>query len=86
MHGAFEEIISNLKEYSCFDNAGVKPVCSCGSRWVTHKLNAMNRVLSKFGAYTSHLVTLSEERSVKVADRAKLTSYCKKWVNAKYIL
>ena len=46
----------------------------------------MKRVLSKIGAYTSHLATLSEDRFVKAADRAKLTSYCKKWVNAKYIL
>ena len=45
----------------------------------------MKRVLSKFGAM-SHLATLSEDRSVKAADRAKLTGYCKKWVNAKYIL
>ena len=36
-----EEIIFDLKEYLCFDDAGVKPVRSCGSRWVAHKLNAM---------------------------------------------
>ena len=46
----------------------------------------MKRILSKFGAYTSHLATLSEDSSVKAADRAKLTGYCKKWINAKYTL
>lgn len=81
-----EEIISDLKECLCFNDSGVKPVRSCGSRWVSHKLNALKRVLSKFGAYTAHLATLSEDRSLKAADRAKLTGYYKKWVNAKYIL
>ena len=41
--------------------------------------SAMKRVLSKFSAYTSHLATLSEDRSMKAANRAKLTGYCKKW-------
>ena len=45
-----------------FDDAGVKPVRSSGPRWVTHKLNAMKRVLSKFGAYTSHLATLAQSK------------------------
>ena len=39
-----EEIIFDLKEYLWFDDAGVKPVRSCGSRWVAHKLNAMKQV------------------------------------------
>ena len=46
-----EDIITDLKECLCFDNAGVRPVRASGSRWVTHKLNAMKRILSKFGAY-----------------------------------
>ena len=47
---------------------------------------AMKRVLSKFGAYTSHLTALSEDRSVKSADRAKLRGYLSKWIDAKYLL
>ena len=44
-----------------------------GSRWVTHKLNAMRRVLSKFGAYTNHLTSLSQESSVRSSDQEKLS-------------
>ena len=55
-----------------FDDAGVRPVCSSGSRWVSHKLNSMKCVLSKFGAYTNHIAVLSEESSVKPTDCAKL--------------
>ena len=64
----------------------MKPVRSSGSRWVAHKLNAMKRVLSKFGAYTNHIASLSEDSSVKSADRAKLKGYYSRWIEAKYLL
>ena len=46
----------------------------------------MKRIVSKFGAYTSHLAALSEDRSVRPADRAKLKGYYSKWTDAKYLL
>lgn len=64
----------------------MKLVRASGSHWVSHKLSAMKRVLAKFGAYSSHLIALSEDSSVKPVNRAKLCGYCSKWVNAKYIL
>ena len=81
-----EDVIRELKQCIEFDDAGIRPVRASGSRWVTHKLSAMKRILSKFGAYTSHLTTLSEDSSVKSADRAKLRGYLKKWTDAKYLL
>ena len=36
-----EEVIKDLRECLSFDDAGVKPVRSSGSRWVSHKLSAM---------------------------------------------
>ena len=80
-----EDIITDLKECLTFDDAGIKPVRASGSRWVAHKLNAMKRVVSKFGAYTNHIAALSEDRSVKSADRAKLKGYYSKWTQAKYL-
>ena len=61
-----EDIITDLKDCMCFDDAGVKPVRARGSRWVTHKLNAMKQVISKsdeidiIGALTGVLQTLQE--------------------------
>eukprot|EP00731_Ephydatia_muelleri_P012043 Em0006g937a len=75
-----ENIITDLKQFMKFDDAGVHPV------WVTHKLSVMKLIISKFGAYTSHLAALSEESSTKAADRAKLKGYLKKWLDAKYLL
>ena len=46
----------------------------------------MRRILSQFGAYSSHLIALSEDMSVKSVDRAKLRGYCTMWLNAKYVL
>lgn len=81
-----EEIIQDLRECMSFDDAGVKPVRSSGSRWIMHKLNAMKRVLSKFGAYTGHIATLSEDSSMKATDRAKIKGYYTKWIDSKYLL
>ena len=78
------ELISDLKDCLTFDDAGVKPVRARGSRWISHKLNAMKRILSKYGAYTNHLAALSEE--ARGMDKAKLQGYYKKWVDAKYLL
>ena len=53
---------------------------------MSHKLSAVKRILSKYGAYSSHLIALSEDSSVSAVDRAKLRGYSLKWSNAKYIL
>ena len=66
---------SQLQGCLQFDDAGVRPVRSSGSRWVSRKLNAMKDVLSKFSAYTNHLAALSEDGSVKASDRAKLRGF-----------
>ena len=52
----------------------MRPLRASGSRWVSHKLNAMKCVLSKFGAYTSHLKALSTDSSVKSVDHAELNN------------
>ena len=81
-----EEIISDLKNCLTFDDEGSRPVRASGSRWVSHKLSAMRRVLSKYGAYTNHLIALSQDRTVRSTDQAKLHGYCRQWTNAKYVL
>ena len=76
----------DLKQCITFDDGGITPVRASGSRWITHKLSAMKRVISKFGVYISHLVALSSDQSVKAPDRAKLHGYCNKWLYSKYLL
>ena len=83
-----ETIVDDLKEafHLNDEGAGIRPVRACGTRWVSHKLSAMKRVINKFGAYTAHLTTLSVDSSVKTVDRAKFRGYLNKWTNAKYLL
>ena len=82
-----EEIVSDLKTCITFDDSGgSRPIRACGSRWVGHKLNAMKCVLSKYGAYTNHLIPLSKDQAVRSADWAKLQGYCHQWIDAKYVL
>ena len=68
------------------DDGGIKPVRASGTRWITHKLSSMKRIVSNFGAYAHHLATLSEDSSVKSTERAKLRGYYLKWTHAKYVL
>ena len=81
-----EEVISDLKNCITFDDVGSRPVRASGSRSVSQKLSAMKRVLSKYGACTNHLIALSEDSTVRSADRAKLYGYCRQWTDAKYVL
>ena len=75
-----EEVISDLQKCVVFDDAGVRPIQASGSRWVSYKLNAMKRVLSRDGAYTSHLIALN------FCKDAKLHGYASKLIDAKYLL
>uniref|UniRef100_A0A1X7TPP9 DUF4371 domain-containing protein n=1 Tax=Amphimedon queenslandica TaxID=400682 RepID=A0A1X7TPP9_AMPQE len=78
-----EEIICDLKDCLKFDDKGIKPVQASGSRWVTHRLKAMKHVISKYEAYISHLISLSEDSTIKAHDRAQLKGCSNKW---EYIL
>ena len=67
-----ESIVTDLKgTFQLDEGSGVRPIRACGTQWVCHKLSAMKRVLCKYGAYTAHFATLSEDSSVKPADCAK---------------
>ena len=81
-----EKVVADLRQCVEFDDAGVRQLCASGLRWVSHKLNAMKRVLSKFGAYTNHLPALLMDSSVKAVDHAKLQGYLRKRVDTKYLL
>ena len=81
-----EDLVSELGEFISFTGKGLRPIRASGSRWISHKLNTMRRILSKYGAYTMHVVALSEDRSVRSTDREKLHGYCKQWVDSNYLL
>ena len=65
---------------------GSKPLRACGTRFIAHKVAAMERMLDRFGAYICHLITLTEDASTKATDKQKLKGYVKNWTNSKVLL
>ena len=80
------ELINDLKEVYEFPEGGNLPVRVHGSRWITYKRKALQRVVDKFGAYLSHLASLTEDKSIKSTDRQRLKGYLLKWRDARMII
>ncbi|XP_065918333.1 zinc finger protein 862-like [Dysidea avara] len=74
-----EEVVKDLQEVYEFPKGGNKPVRCQGSRWINHKRKALQRVVDRYGAYIGHLITLSEDHSVKADERARIKGYLKTW-------
>ena len=59
------------------------PFFPLGTRWITHKLTALQLLVDKFGLYLQHLQTMSEDKSFKAADRQKFKGWLRKWQQAR---
>lgn len=85
-----EDIVMMLKVCLTTDEfshkRGVRPIRASGTRFVTHKVTALNRVLERYGAYIAHLCSLAEDRNVKPVDRQKLKGYILHWREAKVLV
>ena len=85
-----KEIVEDLKQ--CMEDTemptkgGDRPLRACGTRFIAHKVSALTRLVDRFGAYLSHLIALSEDRSVKSVDRQKLKGYVLRWQKSKFLL
>lgn len=78
-----EEIVVELK--GCLESidmpkeGGTRPLHASGTRFIAHKVAALNRIIDRFGAYISHLMTLVKDPKVKSTDKAKLRGYLRRW-------
>ena len=61
-------VVTELREVFEFLSGGNIPVRSQGSRWITHKRKALQRIIDRYGAYMCHLTALSEDSSLKSED------------------
>ena len=80
------DIVTDLQETFGFPKGGDLPMRSQGSRWITHRHNALQRVIDRFGAYISHIITLAEDSTMKAEDRARMKGYISKWGHAKILI
>ena len=65
---------------------GNRPLHICGTRFVSHKVAALERLIERFGAYLAHLITMTEDSSMQPADRQKMKGYILKWQNSQILL
>ena len=84
------EVVAELKQ--CLEpgdlpaEGGNRPLRACGTHFVAHKVAALERIIDRFGAFVSHLNSLTEDASVKAVDRQYLVGYIRKWRDAKMML
>lgn len=63
-------MLDNLKEAFNLPKGGNLPVRSKGTRWISHKRKALQRVLDHYGTCTITIhVTVIDDRSVRATDR-----------------
>jgi hypothetical protein len=79
-------IADDLKEVYELPKGGNVPIRAQGSRWITHKRKAMQRIVDRFGIYISHLTALSEDRTLRSEDRDRLAGFVKKWCSARILI
>ena len=65
---------------------GTHPLRAHGTRFVSHKIEALNGMIDRYGAYMNHLIALTEDHTVKSSDKQKLEGYIKVWKNSKVLL
>ena len=65
---------------------GTRPLRACGTRFASHKVAALARLIDRHGAYLNHLTMLSQDRKVKSADCEKLKDYVLRWRKSKVLL
>ena len=85
-----DKVVEELKE--CLEpsemphDGGNCPRRACGTRFISHRVVALDRFTDRFGAYINHLCSLTEDPAVRAADRQKITGYIRKWRCAKMLL
>ena len=60
-----------LKETYKFDDERVKPHRTAGTRWIAHKLEALQNMLNKYGLYMQHFENIIAD-TTKWTDKATL--------------
>ena len=70
-------VVEDLKEAFELPLGGDVPIRSQGSRWITHKRRALQRVIDRYGAYINHLISLADESTGE--DKPRLHGYLRNW-------
>ena len=80
------DVVTDLKEVFDFPDGGNLPVRAHGTRWISHKRKALQRVIDRYGAYLSHLQALTEDTTIRSVDRQRLKGYLLKWKEGRILI
>ena len=76
--------LRELKEFGrIFEKTVQKPSKSTGTRWISHKVRAMEIVLASYDIFMAHVESLSQTDS-QALKRAEIEGLAKKWLQGKY--
>ena len=82
LYKKFPKRLPELKRIAeAWENLVPKPSKSYGTRWIDHKLTSMKIMLENYGAYISHVESLSQTDS-QALKRAELKGYLLEWKDA----
>lgn len=81
-----QELRMCLEESDRPQSRGTRPIRASGTRFISHKVSAMARIIDKYGVYCNHLTSMSEDTSFTLSDRAKLSGYAKLWTESKVLI
>ena len=67
------------------EDNGVAPLKVCGTRWIGHPVNALQRAINKFGIYLKDLENFARGEK-KAKTKAEILGYINKWRDYRYLL
>ena len=64
---------------------GVAPIKACGTRWIGHLVNALQRAINKFGIYLKDIENLAKTEK-KANKKAELLGFISRWRDYRHLL
>ena len=79
-----QELFQSMKDDSDFKYSGLRPAKSYGTRWISHRLNALHKSYNIFKAFVLHLEKLIREAATK--EKSTLEGVCRKVISTSVII
>ena len=74
LEGIVIELKACLESTEMPSKGEIRPLRACRTHFLVHKVAALDRIMDRF-----HLIAMTEDSSVKPADKAKMKAYVKNW-------
>ena len=78
-----QELFQSMKDDFDFENSGLRPTKTYGTRWISDCLIELHKFYNKFKIFVQHLENLIREATTK--EKSTLKGVCKKVVSSSEI-